>query len=159
MSSRTKKSFVWLWAAALLTATVGVSVQQIYCYCAGKASVSFWTMQPDCAKEERAGVSDCCPKPEARAVPSCCEDNDDGCASNAHKGCMEKSIRVFKLKTEFVVEKPFDKKLDCPKWIEKMPMFRQFFRPVVCLLAPAVEPSPPSLSGRDISLRLRVFRC
>ncbi|MBK8194490.1 MAG: hypothetical protein IPK76_15225 [Lewinellaceae bacterium] len=45
MSVRTKKTFAWLWMAALLTATMGISVQQIYCYCAGKTSISIFVVQ------------------------------------------------------------------------------------------------------------------
>ncbi|HRI59064.1 MAG TPA: hypothetical protein PK228_05065 [Saprospiraceae bacterium] len=158
MSSRAIKSFAWLWIAALLTATVGVSVQQIYCYCLGKATVSFFSIQHTCAAEKRTDVSDCCRRPSSRPAHSCCEQKAETC-TNEQGGCMEKSTKVFQLKTEFVVDKPFEKNYDCPLWIEKMPVFRRFLRPVVCETIFTDKSPPPPLSGRDICLRLQIFRC
>lgn len=158
MSSRTKKSFAWLWMAALLTATVGVSMHHIYCYCAGKSTVSLFTLDDACTPGERTDASGCCRKPVNKPVHSCCSQDKDAC-SGEHDGCMEKSTRVFQLKTEFVVDKPFEKTFDCPQWIEKMPVFRRYLRSVVCEVVTFDKPPPVSLSGRDICLRLQTFRC
>ncbi len=159
MSTRTIKSFTWLWMATLLTATVGVSVQQIYCYCLGKARVSLFSIHDTCAVEERTDVSDCCRQQPEQPPESCCEQNAETCTGEQQGGCMEKSTKVFQLKTEFVVDKPLEKNYDCPLWIEKMPMFRRFLRPVVCETIFTDTSPPPALSGRDICLRLQIFRC
>jgi len=158
MSTRTVKSFAWLWIAALLTATVGVSVHQIYCYCLGKSTVSIFSIHDACAVQERPEATDCCRKQAPPEKPSCCQQDETSCAAE-NDGCMEKSTRVFQLKTEFVVDKPFEKHFDCPLWIEKMPMFRRYFRPAICESTFTDKSPPPSLSGREICLRLQTFRC
>ncbi len=158
MSSRAKKSFAWLWIAALLTATVGISVQQIYCYCKGATTVSLFEAEDACATE-RTDDYDCCPQPKSLPTYACCEQNADGCSIESHDGCMEKSTKVFQLKTEFVVDKPFEKTFDCPLWLREMPMFRRYFRPVVCEAIFNTKPPPPALSGRDICLRHQLLRC
>lgn len=143
--------------AALLTASVGVSVQQIYCYCMGVTTVSLLSAEDACADPKRPDAPACCQKEESEAA-SCCEQKHDACAGE-HDGCMEKTTKVFQLKTEFVVDKPFEKTFDCPLWIEKMPVFRRYFRPVVCEANILNQPQPPPLSGRDICVRLQTFRC
>lgn len=159
MSSRATKSFAWLWIAALSTATVGVSVHQIYCYCQGKSVVSLFSIQNACAAEERRDVSDCCRQQASPTPHSCCEREKKSC-DGEQNGCMEKSTKVFQLKAEYVVDHPFEKTFDCPLWIEKMPMFRRYFRPAICeTIFTDKSPPPPSLSGRDICLRLQTFRC
>lgn len=155
MSSRTKKSFAWLWIAALLTATVGISVQQIYCYCVGKTTISFFNAEDACALEDQAAMPDCCAKSEA--APSCCQKGAED--QEKDHNCTQKSTKVFQLKTEFVVDKPLEKSLDCPLWMQELPMFRRFFRPVICATFECQYPPPPSLSGRDICLRHQLFRC
>src|SRR5690606_10445236 len=136
--------------------TIGVSVQQIYCYCVGVTTVSVFEAVDACAAGERPEVSECCqPAPQ---LPSCCKE-DKGSCQGEHDGCMEKSTKVFQMKTEFVVDKPFEKTFDCPLWIEKMPIFRRYFRPVVCEANIFGTSLPPPLSGRDICLRLQTFRC
>lgn len=155
MSLRAKKSFAWLWIAALLTATVGVSVQQIYCYCAGKVTFSLFAAPNACAVGGQSSKPDCCAKP--RPTHSCCQKG--GFVSKKTHGCTHKSTKVFQMKTEFVVDKPFEKTFDCPLWMAKMPMFRRFFRPAVCEVVISNKAPPPPLSGRDISLRHQIFRC
>ncbi|MBX2892193.1 MAG: hypothetical protein KF734_14795 [Saprospiraceae bacterium] len=157
MSLRTKKSFAWLWMAALFTATMGVSVQQIYCYCMGVTTVSLFVAEDACTAKEWAEVPDCCSKPTSRPATSCCKENDT--CSAEHDGCMEKSTKVFQMKTEFLVDKPFDKSFDCPLWMEQMPLFKRFFRPVVCEAVHINKPPPPSPSGREICVRHQTFRC
>ncbi len=161
MSARTVKSFAWLWIAALLTATVGISVQQIYCYCQGKASVSLFDLSRGCLSGYPTDADDCCAQPVSpRPQHSCCETTGDTCGSPQHHGCMEKSTRFFQLKTEFVVDKQSEKTFDCPLWLKEMPMFRRYFRPAICESHPFYQAlPPPSLSGRDISLRHQLFRC
>lgn len=156
MSSRTKKSFAWLWIAALLTATVGISVQQIYCYCVGKTSVSFFNAEDACALEDQAEMPGCCEKP-GQDVPSCCQKGAED--PDKDHDCTHKSTKVFQLKTEFVVDKPFEKSLDCPLWMQELPMFRRFFRPAICAAFQCQHPPPPPLSGREICLRHQLFRC
>ena len=159
MSSRATKSFTWLWIAALLTATVGVSVQRMYCYCVGVTTISLFSAEDACIADQRTDDFDCCQKPPSQPDNFCCNEANDTCADGEHDGCMEKSTKVFQLKTEFVVDKPFEKTFDCPLWMEKMPVFRHFFRPALCEAVSFSKPPPPPLSGRDICLRHQLFRC
>lgn len=155
MSLRAKKSFVWLWVAALVTATVGVSVQQIYCYCLGETTFSLFAAEDACTLVEASAKPDCCA--QSIALPSCCE-KDDSFSEKKH-GCTHKSTKIFQLKTEFVVDKPFEKTFDCPLWMEQMPVFKRLFRPAVCETVFSNKAPPPPLSGRDICLRHQIFRC
>ena len=157
MSSRTTNTLAWLWIAALLTATVGVSMHRIYCYCMGQERVSLFSHTEACMPQERTSTADCCRKAASREETSCCS-SDAG--ESEHKGCMDQSTRFFQLKTEFVVDKPFEKHFDCPLWIEKMPVFRRFLRPAFCeTTLPTDKAPPPSPSGRELIVRLRTFRC
>lgn len=157
MSSRTKKTFAWLWMAALLTATIGISVRQIYCYCLGKTTISVFTSGDACASVTQATPKDCCTKARKQA-PSCCDKNGKNSAHD--RGCTKKSTKVFQLKTEFVVENPFEKSFEGPLWLQESPMFRHFTRPVFCCEQSFFNKAPPpSPSGRDICLRHHLFRC
>ena len=71
MSSRTKKTFAWLWIAALLTATIGISVQQIYCYCLGKTTFPLFSAGEGCSAEKKAAKPDCCAR-HKKQKSSCC---------------------------------------------------------------------------------------
>ncbi|MFN0037400.1 MAG: hypothetical protein ACKVUS_20260, partial [Saprospiraceae bacterium] len=57
MTARTRKSFVWIWMAALFSATMGLSVQQVYCYCLGKTTVSFFAADDACQMDRSVGRS------------------------------------------------------------------------------------------------------
>lgn len=157
MSSRTKKTFAWLWIAALLTATIGISVQQIYCYCLGKTTVSLFPAGEGCSAEKKAAQPDCCARYKKQQSPCCAKSGDN--FSQKDRGCTQKSTKVFQMKTEFVVDNPFEKSLDGPLWLEDFPLFRHFFRPVLCEAGISNKAPPPSPSGRDICLRHHLFRC
>lgn len=146
--------------AALLTATVGISVHQIYCYCLDRTT-SFVLFAPadetGCTMESAAAaLAGCCKK----ALPPCCAKSDATADAGDHD-CTEKSTRVFQLKTEFVVDKPFEKTLDCPLWLEESPFFTRKTKPALCDAAPLFNKAPPPLpaSGRDICLRHEHLRC
>lgn len=158
MSSRASKTFSWLWIAALLTATVGVSVQRIYCYCAGATTISLFDSKGACTEDPQKDKSDCCQESPSLPISPCCDQTAETCTSGEDAGCMEKSTKVFQLKTEFVVDKPFEKTFDCPLWMEKMPMFRHYFRPALCEAVSFIK-HPPAPSGRDICVRHQLFRC
>ncbi len=158
MFSRTKKSFAWLWMVALLTATFGISVQQIYCYCVGTTTVALFAAEDPCTIDAKNADSGCCAKPKSSPAHSCCE-KGAGADLKEKDGCMKKSIKVFQLKTEFVVDKPLDKSFDCPLWLQEMPLFKRSLRPAVCGVSLLNKPPPPTLSGRDICLRHQLFRC
>ena len=72
MSSRTIKMLAWLWIAALLTATVGVSMHRIYCYCVGQEMVSLFSHTEACMPQERTSAADCCRKAASLEETSCC---------------------------------------------------------------------------------------
>ncbi len=167
MISRTNKSFVWLWMAALLSASIGVSVQQVYCYCLGKTTVSLFAAADGCqagdnmvATTQIYGLNtsntDCCKK-KAQPKKSCCEN-----PAPEKRGCTKKSTKVFQLKTEFEVASADFKKLDLPKTWAAVSSLIAFFSPT-----PAVQISklqdferpPPSLSGRMRCVLHGVSRC
>jgi hypothetical protein len=160
MSSHTKKTFAWIWIAALSIATVGVSMQRIYCYCIGEATTSLFVLADDpCLSEQRIAEPDCCAKPEPSGKFACCTQAGETCSASEHDGCMEKSTKVFQLKTEFLVDKPLEKTFDCPLWLREMPLFKRYLRPAMCEVTPAQAQRPPPLSGRDICLLHQLFRC
>lgn len=157
MSATAKKSFVWLWMAALLTATVGISVHEIYCYCLGRTT-SFALFAPaaddgDCAVKPAAAP--CCKKDR---LPPCCAKAADDAKDHS---CKKKSTQVFQLKTEFLVDKPFEKALDFPLWLEELPFFARPVRSALCDASGLFNKAPPPLpvSGREICLRHELFRC
>ncbi len=170
MISRTNKSFVWLWMAALLSASVGVSVQKVYCYCLGKTSVSLFDADDACQAGNIDRVtqshpvnissvqeSDCCAKKVSPSKPACCQK-----PAPEKQGCTKKTTQVFQLKTEFEVGSADFKKLDFPKAWTIIPSF-QAFPPVFWDVQQgdfqAFERPPPSPSGRMICVRHGVFRC
>lgn len=155
MSIRTKNTFAWLWIAALLTATIGVSVQQMYCYCLGKTTISLFSSGEGCQAEKKTARPDCCSR-QKKKTSSCCAKGADA-AEKSH-GCTKKSTKVFQMKTEFVVDNPFEKSLDGPLWQEEFPLYRHFFRPVICETT-FFNKAPPPLSGREICLRNHFIRC
>lgn len=143
---------------ALLSATIGISVEQIYCYCVGKTTFALFNEAVDaCALETGAGNPDTCCKEDP---PACCA-AEELQASDDH-GCTKKSVKVFQLKTEFLIGHPLDKTFDCPVWAGELPEYFRLLRPVLCEIAPdnkAPPAPPPPLPGRIICLRHEVFRC
>jgi len=158
MISRTLKSFIWLWMAALLSASVGVSVQQVYCYCLGKTSVSLFAASDVCQDEKIANsTTDCCSKKALPAKSSCCQKPD-----TEQRGCTKRSTKVFQLKTEFEVASTDFKKLEPTDGWNIQAVFYHFAcnEPVVLKSdLPNYEYPPPELSGRMRCLRFGVFRC
>jgi len=147
---------------ALFSATVGVSVQQVYCYCVGKTTVSLFVAEDACHAEgfltlDLQPESGCCAKKQATDPPACCQK-----PSPAEKGCTKKTIQVFQLKTAFEVETPSFKKIDSPKdWVEA-DFFSVFEHPGPVAYSQSFfrfERPPPPLSGRLICVRHGVFRC
>lgn len=147
---------------ALFSATVGVSVQQVYCYCVGKTTVSLFVAEDACHAEEfltfdlnpEAG---CCAKKTAPSKPACCPKPEP-----SQKGCTKKTVQVFQLKTAFEVGTPDFKKLDQPNvWATTV----SFFSPerpdasAHTFRLPRIERPPPPISGRMICLRHGVSRC
>ncbi len=164
MVSHINKSFVWLWMAVLLSASVGVSIQQVYCYCIGETTVSLFTADDACQAEINDPMAPChpdelpnCCKKTAPTKKSCCEKPD-----SEKQGCTKKTTKVFQLKTEFEVENIGFKKLDAPKSWGFVPAFASIVE-----VAPLVQNvgfqgfgrPPPPLSGRMICIRQGVFRC
>ncbi len=152
-----RNTILWLWMAALLTSTVGVSVTRIYCYCVGETTYSFFSEADDaCAANGAAEMGDCC-KTDA---PACCtaeEMTDD----DAH-ACTQKTVKVFQMKADFLVGHPLDKTFDFPFWADELPGYRNLYRPGVCCITPsnkAPPKPPPPLSGRMICVRHELFRC
>ncbi|MCB0530116.1 MAG: hypothetical protein H6565_10340 [Lewinellaceae bacterium] len=151
MSVKTTKSFAWLWIAALLTATIGISVKQIYCYCLDRTTISLFSDDSDCSAK-------------GQEMPSCCEMSPPGpstcCPAGAiDHNCEQKSTKVFQLKPEFVVDNPFEKSLDGPLWLDEIPVFKRMFKPVICGAIMPYLAEPPPFSGREICVRHQLFLC
>ena len=165
MTSSIHKSFVWLWMAALFSASVGVSVHQVYCYCLGETTVSLFDADDACQAHVEgfeqvlpiANPGSCCAKKAVATKPSCCEKG--GPESN---GCTKKTTRVFQLKSEYEVGNAGFKKLDRPKTWALAPVFTPVF--LVYPVVPQTESfridrPPPPLSGRMMCVRHGIFRC
>jgi hypothetical protein len=153
-----KKYLVWAWMVALFTATVGVSVQQIYCYCLNKTTISWFAGDDACRVKETAETktASCCRKQRA----SCCEKR----AHKEHPGkpCTKKTTRVFQLKTEFVLEKQVEKQenqyFEAPVIVQISNLIH-FSTPKDAEIVQTPPKPPPPLSGRNICLRHQHFRC
>ncbi len=148
--------------AALLTATIGVSVHQIYCYCAGMRSISFFAVSDGCSAQKAAvaDVPNCCAK--KKAVRSCCE-KDSKDSKKEPSGCTKKTTRFFQLKTEFTLSEK-----DAGKVFQTLP---DVVVPPAFVGLPLHEITtesagfqtfpnpPPPLSGRMICVRHCVALC
>ena len=152
MAKKSLKAIVWLWAITLSASTVGVSVQQIYCYCAGQTTVGIFEAEDACA----ASPDDaCCTKPAS----SCC--TKPGKHESSH-GCTSKTTRFIQLRTEFIPEK----KTELPAGFQDLELFTAApaFLPAICFIQfttpalRAVSHAPP-LSGRQLCIRYQIFRC
>lgn len=163
MSVLVKKSFAWIWMAALLTATMGVSVHQIYCYCAGMGSVSVFFLKDECSAKplDDTATPSCCAK-KAPARASCCEKGDAGIAKK-HHGCTKKTTKVFQLKPEFTLtESDLGKIIHCPSDLPPAPVFIFLGACEITSQLVGIQSfpnPPPPLSGRMICMRHCVARC
>ncbi len=159
MSIRVQNTFTWLWIVAVSASTIGFSMQRIYCYCAGVAKTGFFSLADlSCGSATVVDLPDCCHKPTVAKKASCCEKPaKDGYQSH---GCTQKTTQVFQLKTEFLVEKPFEKNFDYPLWFRDIPMFRRLFRPSVCQTIFLQKPPPTkSPSGWERCVLHCTARC
>jgi hypothetical protein len=160
MSVNTKKSITWLWIASLLIATVGVSGQQIYCYCMGKTTFSLFSAEDACIQEQKKQSATCCQKSKSAPVSLCCEKKDH---ANTTHGCNKKTTRVFQLKTEFTIQENAVEKLPAPCFeLDFIAAFIPVFQGVLYTGKTgfqAFAQPPPPLSGRMICVRHGVFRC
>jgi len=160
MSVRTTKSITWLWIASLLIATVGVSGQQIYCYCMGKTTFSLFVAPDGCAEKPLAETKKCCAANQGNPKKSCCEKEKQAKTS---QGCTKRTTKVFQLKTEFTVQDKLTEQ--CPDFFLEVetPCVSQ---PVFICVSPdsfvgfqSYPLPPPPLSGRMICVLHGVFRC
>ena len=162
MAVRTKYTFVWVWMMTLLVATMGISVQRIYCYCAGISTVYFFHRASGCSDENKRSKvpSDCCSAKKQLENASCCPKTDH---QKSKKDCSDSTSKISQLNVEFLVES-----LDClkkaeknPLWIKDVPSIERFFCAAICVVAifRALPVPLPPRSGRDICVRLCIFRC
>lgn len=153
MTKKSLKAIVWLWALTLSASTVGVSVQQIYCYCVGQTTVGIFEAEDACASD--SDERDCCTK----QASSCCTKPE--MQEKAH-GCTSKTTRFIQLRTEFIPEK----KTELPAGFAEIDFFVSIsaFLPFRCFpqsgspSSIAVSNSPP-LFGRQLCIRYQIFRC
>jgi len=162
MTNFTHKSFAWTWMLALLVASIGVSVEQVYCYCLGKTSVSLFIADDLCqAAHPSIPITDiqpCCAKKIKENADSCCGKKD-----RDSRDCTHKTTRYHQLKTAFEVEKTGFKKLVFPDLSAPSVSFLQPFCAIptsACLLKSyGLEFRPPPISGRMKGVWQGVFRC
>lgn len=160
MTQRNFISIVWLWMLTLLTASVGVSVQQIYCYCAGKTTYAVFETPLECVVEKAKLPDHCCQPARDHQKKSCCDKTSD---RQKNDGCTQKSSRYFQLKTEYTLgAKSFE--------LTKAPcLLQDMLAPEYPALEFATDTpgkgfesfaeAPPPLPGRIICLQHGVFRC
>jgi len=163
MSVRIKKSFAWIYMVALLIATMGVSVHQMYCYCAGMVSVSLFTIDDKCEGEQaKEAAKPACYAQKMAARSSCCEKGGHDSQKSKH-GCTKKTTRVFQLKTEFTLtEKESGKTFSIPLDLPAAPLFASLPAYRFTTFKTGVEAfpnPPPPLSGRMICVRHGIARC
>lgn len=154
------KFFAGLWIAALLSSTVGVSVQRIYCYCIGQTSVAFFaTSEGGCYLKGHAVDLPCCAKKSTSQYSGCCKKKE--ASAETQRGCTKKTTQVFQLRTEFLVDKPFEKSFDWPAWSDEIHVFKYLSCEMWCGVCLPNKPPPgsPPLSGRTICLRHQLFLC
>ncbi|MBK8558190.1 MAG: hypothetical protein IPL65_21735 [Lewinellaceae bacterium] len=148
----------WLLAAVVLIATTGISVHQIYCYCLGETTLALFSTQDPCVDSMPVADACCAPK-----TSSCCAKKapkqEAGCQQ--HKdGCTKKTTRFFQMKEKFTVEL-FKLKQPVVTAAATLPVFyTPVFAKTSCSIT-QLNKAPPDifLSGRDIGIRLQVFRC
>lgn len=162
MTHFTHKSFAWTWILAILAASIGVSVEQVYCYCLGKTSVSLFVADDACqATDAVVQITDnqsCCKKKRLENASDCCNQKDRN-----SRDCTHKTTRYHQLKTAFEVGKPGLKKLVLPDLSAPSVSFLQpdwTFPTSTCLLKSyGLEFRPPPISGRMKGVWQGVFRC
>ena len=150
------RTLIWTWMFSLLVSTVGVSLHAVYCFCAGKSTISFFEAVDYCTEKQPKVSMECCKKHEKKAA-SCCE------RPVKERDCTQTTTTVFVLKTDLHLEKNTLKVFDF-----------QFVTEPACFAAPQIisgvaiaatslnkapPESPPALSGREICLRGGVFLC
>ena len=155
MQDYSKRIFIAIWVSALLIATFGVSVEQVYCYCTGKTRMAWMVEDMGCQRTASATTvktQSCCAKKKT-AHAKCHKENK--------QGCTKRTTYVFQLKTEYEVAQPEFKKLDVPVFelpAAVLPAFL-FALPRIEKEVYAANDLPPPLSGRAICVRHGIFRC
>lgn len=162
MSRPLRTSFAWLWIATLLTATVGVNVQRIYCYCVGKADVGIFHVVDACQVAAAEAAATCCSSVKAvKQEYDCCEGADSCDAIADPQGCTQRTIQFVHLDVKYLVDKPFEKNFDFPAWVAEMPIFHRVVRRMLCQVPREPQPpapSPPPPYGRALCVRQQIFR-
>ena len=156
MSLHLRKYVSWSLIAALLVATMGVSVHQIYCYCAGETSISLFDAAPACGKTDAAG--DCC----RVDLPACCAKlaQKSHCEKQSDAGdCTKKTTKVFQLKVKYLVEYEDFKTFAPAALAPVLPVWSLPVAREITYVRKALNKAPPPLSGREIGIRLQIFRC
>ena len=135
-----------LWIATLLTATVGVSVQSIYCYCTGKTSVALFT---DLENEDNG----CCTETQSCCSPEVAKPHPD-------QPCQSGKTKYVQLKIDLSVEKSADFELKCFEF--------KGFEAIFSVLLPIyfsekntdiADRAPPKVAGRALLPFIQSWLC
>ncbi len=149
--------------AVLLIATLGVSINSLYCLCKGSAEVSFFDLPPnDCEKNTTAitALPSCCAKSLQK---SCCKENDADSSKKPHN-CTKRSKYFIKLHTPFFTPDFEFAKLEAPIAAilnSKKSIFTEFnfFYPEINLSQPNNKAPPPRPYGAALRSYLQSYLC
>lgn len=148
--------------ATLLTATVGVNVQRIYCYCMGKTDVGIFYAEDACQEGNAKAAATCCSSPKTAAKQQTCCGGEASCSHAADsEGCTQRTTQFVHLEAKYVVDKPFAKNFEFPAWVPELPIFHRVVRRMLCEAQHPSQPPPPSPPppfGRDLCVRQQIFR-
>lgn len=173
--------FIWLWLIAVGSATSGIVLRQIYCYCLGETRLSLLANE-NCADQAQSNAqSSCCQRiaptyyeevhtlaetTEPQAA-RCCETltaalPDATCASTGD--CTHTIVSMARMDDAFLVEGvSVLKNLEIPCWLSDCPLFWQLTRTVICIVDdPKIQPigeGPPAWEGRRRCIQHQLFRC
>ncbi len=146
--------------AALLTATAGISMHQMYCYCKDMRTVSLFSSPEECSVQEAVFISDCCSRQDPMRK-SCCAKSPS--SSPKKHGCTEKTTKVYQLNVQFTLgETGLEQWSPLPVDLAPIPV--GFFsalgsEPSIQTGIQSFPNPPPPLSGRMICVRHGVALC
>lgn len=144
--------FVWVWCLTLLIASVGVSVNRIYCSCLHEETLSLLPVTDDPCQQEEA---DCCASSES----SCCAKPD---AQKETHDCTRTTTEYKSIKTDLSTQEKGETLEGNPKigdleLITARPSEITLSEDSPLISGLSVPPDKPF--GRTLCIRFQVFRC
>ncbi len=153
MKNSIKNSVVGFLIGIVLVASMGFSVNTLYCFCMGQYEVSFFDIEHQCAKQHvEEETHACCKKLKAHCSKPTKPDHD----------CAKKNKKFFKADLKFTELS----KIELPK----QPLFIVFstfntphytysFSKIIPFQAQIPTRPPPQYFGRQLLNFIQVYRC